>query len=67
MDNTATLPQTGFLRFSQVQQFIPVSKTAWFEGIKEGRYPKQVKLGKRMSAWKCEDIRQLIAELGGDV
>lgn len=67
MNYITQLPETGFLRLPQVLEFIPVSKTAWFDGIAEGRYPKQVKLGKRTSAWKVEDIRNLIAELGGDV
>jgi len=57
---------TGFLRLPQVLHYIPVSKTIWFEGIKKGIYPKQVKLSERTSAWRVEDIRKLIAELGGE-
>jgi len=34
-------------------------------GVKSGRYPKPVKLGERTTAWKIEDIRALIASLGG--
>ena len=40
---------------------IPVSHATWWRGIKEGRFPKPVKLGARVTAWRVEDIRALIA------
>jgi len=39
---------------------IPVSKSTWWAGVKTGRYPKPVKLGPRITAWRVEDIRTLI-------
>jgi len=57
------LPATGFLREKQVLAFIPVSRSAWWNGVKEGRYPAPVKLAPRTSAWRAEDIRALIAQL----
>jgi predicted DNA-binding transcriptional regulator AlpA len=39
---------------------IPVSKSTWWAGVKDGRFPKPVKLGTRISAWRVEDIRRLI-------
>lgn len=38
---------------------VPVSKSTWWAGVKTGRYPKPVKLGPRITAWKSEDIRAL--------
>jgi len=64
MSATPTLPATGFLRLAQVLQFVPVSKTAWYEGIQSGAYPKPVKLGPRTAAYRVEDIRALIEQLG---
>lgn len=58
------LPVTGFLRENQVLGFIPVSRSNWWNGVKEGRYPQPVKLGPRTTAWRVEDIRALIEELG---
>ena len=66
---TKTYPEIGFLRLRDVigdkknPGIIPVSRSSWYKGIEEGRYPKPVKLGERMSAWRVEDIRQLIDEL----
>ena len=58
-----TLPETGFLRLPQVLQIIPVSKSTWWAGIQTGRFPKGFKLGPRTTAWRAEDIRQLLEEL----
>ena len=59
------LPPTGFVRLPAIlapHGPIPVSKSSWWQGIKDGRYPKPVKLGPRITAWRVEDIRTLINE-----
>jgi prophage regulatory protein len=65
------LPETGFLRLSQIignpkanppiPPIIPVKKSCWWQMVRDGRAPKPVKLGPRVTAWKVEDIRALIA------
>jgi prophage regulatory protein len=60
------LPETGFLRLPQVLKIVPVGKSTWWAGVKSGRYPKGQKLSPRTTAWKVEDIRALIAELGNE-
>ncbi len=54
-----TRPQ-GFLRLPQVLALIPVSKSTWWDGCKKGRYPKPVKIGPNSTAWKAEDITELM-------
>lgn len=61
---TSALPVTGFLRLAQVLKFVPVGKTAWYAGVKDGRFPKPVNLGPRTAAYRAEDIRALIENLG---
>ena len=56
-----SLPATGFLRLPQVLAIYPVGKTTWYEGVKSGRYPPSVAIGKRAKGWRVEDIRELIA------
>jgi prophage regulatory protein len=49
---------------------IPVSRASWYVGIKEGRYPKPVKLSEHTSAWRSTDIDELVKRLSsgeGDV
>ncbi|MBU1040210.1 MAG: AlpA family phage regulatory protein [Proteobacteria bacterium] len=58
------IPTTGFLREPAVLSLIPVGRSTWWAGVKAGRYPKPVKLGARMTAWRAEDIRVLIDSLG---
>ena len=70
------LPTTGFIRLPNIIgnpksnppiiPLIPVSKSSWWAGIKSGIYPQPIKLGARSTAWKVEDIRQLITKLGGE-
>lgn len=73
MLTTIQLPPTGFLRLPQIignpkahppiPPIIPVSNTAWWEGVRTGRYPRPVKLGPRTTAWRVEDIRSLIQSM----
>lgn len=56
------LPSTGFVRLSQIlgpKGPIPVSKSTWWQGVKEGRFPQPQKLGPRTTVWKVADIRTL--------
>lgn len=62
MHKSQLLPETGFLRLPEVLRYIPVGKTTWWNGVKRGRYPKPVKLGTRITAWRAEDIHTLIAQ-----
>lgn len=55
-----TLPETGFVRLPTILRLIPVSRSAWWQGIKDGRYPAPVKLSPRVTAWRVEEIRALI-------
>lgn len=57
-----SLPAEGFIRLPQVLSVLPISKTSFWMGIKEGRFPRPVKLGPRTSAWRVEDIRALIED-----
>lgn len=50
----------GFLRLIQILKLIPVGKTTWWNGVKSGKFPKPVKLGTRITAWRTSDIKELI-------
>ena len=57
------LTEDFFLRLPQVLELIPISKSAWWQGCKEGRFPKPIKLGPRTSAWRSSDIAALVEQL----
>lgn len=55
-------PHTGLVRLSQIlapKGPIPVSKSTWWQGVKDGRFPQPMKLGPRTTVWRVEDIRDL--------
>ncbi len=54
------LPKEGFVRLPTVLSVFPISESVWWDGVRKGTYPKPVKLGKRISAWRVEDIRLMI-------
>lgn len=51
------------LRLPSVLARVPVSRSAWWAGVKSGRYPAGVKLSKRTTCWKSSDIEALIQSL----
>ena len=56
--------RTGYVRLADILAPagpLPISKSTWWSGIKAGRYPKPVKLGPRITAWRVDDIRALMA------
>lgn len=54
------LPETGYLRLNAVLAFIPVGKSTWWQGVRDGKFPQPVKLSPKITAWKVEDIRRYI-------
>ena len=73
LQHTHVLPEIGYLRLPRIlgdpkadppiPAIIPVGKSTWWAGVKDGRFPKPVKLGPRMTAWDVRDIRELIRQL----
>lgn len=73
------IPETGFLRLPSIigkpptdtepgiPALIPVSKSTWWAGVRTGRYPQPTRrLGTRITAWRCEDIRALIEAMAAE-
>lgn len=54
------IPETGYMRLPQVLAVFPVSRSTWWAGVRDGRYPKPVRLGARCTAWHADEIRALI-------
>jgi len=54
------LPQIIGNKKRGILPLIPVSRSTWFDGVKDGRFPKPVKLSARVSAWRADEINALI-------
>lgn len=63
------LPEIGFLRLKQIigskktkppiPAIIPISRSSWLQGIKEGIFPQPIKLSSGITVWSVADIRAL--------
>lgn len=56
-----TLPEIGFIRLPHVLHiFGGISKTAFYNGMKEGIYPHPVRLTARTVVWDVETLRAFV-------
>ena len=69
MSKSNALPDSGFVRLPSIiapKGPIPVGKSTWWQGVQSGRFPKPIKIGPRITAWRVEEVRDLIARLSAD-
>jgi predicted DNA-binding transcriptional regulator AlpA len=64
--NEIPKPNKRLLRLQQVLERFPIGRTSWFDGIRQGRYPKSIHIGPRTVAWLEEDLDQLLEKLVQD-
>ncbi len=67
------IPSHGFLRIRNIigdpkavppiPAILPISKSKWWKGVKSGEYPAPVALGPRTTAWRANDILELVKKL----
>jgi predicted DNA-binding transcriptional regulator AlpA len=64
MSDVHSILSKKLLRINQVLALVPIGRSSWWKGCKDGRYPQPVKLGLRTTAWRAEDIVAFIDSLG---
>ena len=67
---------TRYLRLRQIignrnssppmEPILPISASSWWAGVAAGRFPKPVKLGPNITAWRWEDIQGLLDHLAAE-
>ena len=57
-------PVGGFSRIGQIQAKLPLSRSKIYRDIEAGRFPRQVKIGARASAWRNDELNAYLAKLG---
>lgn len=63
MSDHTEFPRKGLVRLKQILAPagpIPVSPSTWWQGVKDGRFPKPKKLGHGTTVWNAADIWHLI-------
>lgn len=56
----AQLPATGYIRARQLLNFIPFGRSTLWLKVSRGEFPAPVRLSERVTAWRCEVIREWI-------
>jgi len=54
----------ALMRLDEVLKVIPISRSAWYRGVREGRYPAGIQLSARTTAWRAADIITLLESMG---
>lgn len=57
------LPETGFVRLPSILAVLPISRTAFLNGVKSGKYPRPIKPTPRTSMWDVASIRRVLDEM----
>ncbi len=52
------IPSTGFIRQAALLKQLPFSPTTLWRKVKQGSFPKPVKLSERVTAWRAEDVHK---------
>ncbi|MCX7553641.1 AlpA family phage regulatory protein [Marinicella sp. S1101] len=47
-----------YIRWNDLKEYLPFSKSTIYSMIKEGRFPAPIKLSVRVSAWSLEDVNE---------
>ncbi len=60
------IPFKSLLRFRQVREIVPLSRSEIYRRIALSKFPKPVKIGKRAIAWDADRIQEYVrGMLGG--
>lgn len=65
------LSESALLRLPQIvgdikrgiSPLVPISRSGWWAGVKEGKFPKPVRISPRCVAWRASDIAALLERL----
>ncbi|WP_051388494.1 helix-turn-helix transcriptional regulator [Hyphomicrobium nitrativorans] len=56
------IAEDKLLRLPEVLRRIPISKSSWWKGVKDGRFPQSIKVGPRVTCWRERDIARIANE-----
>ena len=66
MKKVARLIEGGFSRLRHILELLPMGRSTWWKGVKSGRFPKPIKLSPNITAWRNEDIEELLTKLNNE-
>lgn len=54
-------PEDRLIDVRQCLQMVPVSKSTWHKGVKDGAYPSSIKIGGR-TFWRYSDVLKFVRD-----
>ena len=63
--NWDNLPDSALIREREMLPLLPFSHATMWRRVKDGRFPRPVKIGPTMSAWQWGKVRHWLAIQGG--
>lgn len=69
------LPDTPLIRMSELASYakrghhgvLPVSAATVWSWVRNGKFPKPVKVSEKITAWRTADVREYLAAMGVEV
>lgn len=58
-----TLPPQGVCRAKQVLQLLPVGKTKLYQMVKDGEFPRPIKMSANTTVWRNADVLAWLEQL----
>lgn len=52
-------------RKNGITGYIPISKSSWLQGVRDGKYPQPIKIGPKTTCWYESDILDYMKNLRG--
>lgn len=59
--NWNNLPDAALIRERQLMPLLPFSHATMWRRVKEGTFPKPVKIGRTITAWEWGNVRQWLS------
>jgi predicted DNA-binding transcriptional regulator AlpA len=56
------MKEERLIKLPEVLSTVGMKKTAWYEGIKAGKYPRPIKRGPRDTVWLMSEIQKVISD-----
>lgn len=66
MNTQNTLPPQGMSRAKDVLKFVPVCRSTLWNMVKDGKFPKPIKLSGKITAWRNADVLAWLEAQGGN-
>lgn len=63
-DHATQTKQDSLLRVPAITNRMGISRSGWWKGVKDGKFPPGIKLSPRVTVWKSSEIDALIDSLG---